>query len=361
MAMPPRKVRSIVLFVAVNVLSVLCLLWVLLAVDFRRLLHEIAHLHWGWVTAAVVANLVSYVVQAWRWSLVLAPVTPVPLWRSVQAIYVGLFANEVLPLRSGEIIRCYLQSKWSEIPLSVVFASALIERIFDGIWLIIALLITLQKVHLPGVIRYAGLFLTLFILVCGALLAVAMYWREQTLDALLNVRWFSWVHILIKDLHLIGHSRYLYFAFFASLPFFLLQIVPFYAVLRAHDGLNHFPLIASLTLAVVLRLNAILPQAPGNIGTFQAATVLALRVFRADAVIPQGPRLPGSRRLRVSLFEEMARGFSLILWAIVTLPLLVAGFIAVAFTGINIGELHRGARNSMQDRNSVAVTPDDAL
>ena len=324
-------------------------------------MQEITHLHWAWVCAAVAANLLSYFVQGWRWSLVLAPVTFVPIRRSVQAIYVGLFANEVLPLRSGEIIRCYLQSKWSEIPLSVIFASALIERIFDGIWLIVGLLITLQKVHLPGVIRYAGIFLAVVILVSGALLAVAMYWREQTLDALLNVKWFGWVHVLIKDLHLIGHSRYLYFAFFASLPFFVLQVFPIYAVLRAHDGLNHFPAIASLTLAVVLRLNAILPQAPGNIGTFQAATVLALRVFRADAIMPMGPMLPGRRRVRVSPFEEMARGFSLILWAIMTLPLLIAGLIAVAYTGMNLGELQRGARNSMQERDRVTVTPDDAV
>jgi len=361
MAMSPRKIRSIALFIAVNLLSIVCLLWVLLAVDFRRLLHEVEHLHWGWVSIAVVANLLSYVLQGWRWNLVLAPVAPVPLSRSVQAIYVGLFANEVLPLRSGEIIRCYLQAKWTEIPLSVTLASALIERIFDGVWLLVGLLIALQMVHLPGVIRYAGIFLALLILVCGALLAVAMYWREQALDALLNARWFGWVHILIKDLHLIGHSRYLYFAFFASLPLFLFQIVSIYAVLRAYDGLHHFPVIASLTLAVILRLNSVVPQAPGNIGTFNWATVLVLRLFRANAVLPQGLPTRGRRRLRVSPFEEMARGFSLILWAIMTLPLLIAGLIAVALAEINIGELHRGARNSMQDRGDVTVTPDDAV
>ena len=357
--MTPRKIRSIALFVAVNALSILCLLWVLLNVDFHRLLQEIAHLHWGWVTLGVCTNLFSYVVQGWRWNLVLAPVTAVPLWRSVHAIYVGLFANEVLPLRSGEIIRCYLQSKWSEIPLSVTLASALIERIFDGIWLIIALLVTIQIVHLPAVIRYAGLFLAVLILVCGALLAIAMYWREQTLDAILNARWLGWIHILIKDLHLIGHSRYLYYAFFLSLPFFLCQIVPMYAVLRAYNGLDHVPIAASLTLAVILRLNAVLPQAPGNIGTFNAATVLAIRLFRGYAVVPQGP-MPGRRR-RLLPFEEMARGFSLILWAIITLPLLIVGLIAVAFTRITIGELHRGARSSMQESDRVTVTPDDAV
>ncbi len=286
MAASPRKLRAIIFFVAVNLLSLLCLWWALHGIDLRTLWHEFAHLRWGWVAVAIASNLLSYVVQGWRWSFVLQPVKPVPVWQSVQAIYVGLYANEVLPLRSGEIIRCYLQARCAELPLSVTLASALIERIFDGIWLIVALEITVQRVRLPAVIRDGGLFLGALILVCGALLAVAMFWKEQTLDALVNAKWLGWAHVLIKDLHLIGHSRYLYYAFILSLPFLLLQVFPIYCVLHAYQGLERLPIIASLTLAVILRLNAVLPQAPGNIGTFQAATVLGLRLFRNSAALP---------------------------------------------------------------------------
>ena len=299
---------------------------------------DIAHLHWGWVTLAVGSNLLSYVVQGWRWSLVLAPVAPASIWKSTRAIYVGLYANEVLPLRSGEIIRCYLQARYSELPLSVTLASALIERIFDGIWLIVALAVTLQLVHLPRVIRNAGYFVSALVLICGLLLAVAMYWREQTLDALVKSRRLRWAHVLIKDLHLIGHSRYLYFAFAMSLPFTVLQIIPIWAMLRAYPELNAYGLVAALTLAVALRLNSVLPQAPGNIGTFQWATILGLRVFHA----PHGA----------------ARRFSFILWAVLTLPLLVLGFVAVAFTGTNILAIHRGAQTSMNNRSKV---PEDRV
>ena len=355
MAASPRKYRTIIFFVVVNGLSFLCLWWVLRGIDLTKLVHDIAHLHWAWVTAAIVSNLLSYVVQGWRWSLVLAPIAPVPIWQSVQAIYVGLYANEVLPLRSGEIIRCYLQARHSEIPLSVTLASALIERIFDGIWLIVALVVTIQHVDLPPMIESAGIFLAVLIFICGVLLAVAMYWREQALDALLNARWFGWVHVLIKDLHLIGHSRYLYYAFFMSLPFLLLQVFPIYAALHAHEGLKSYPMIAALTLAVILRLNAVLPQAPGNLGTFQAATILGLRLFREQAVLPPPSIARPRRRPRMGPFGEMAQGFSIILWAILTLPLLIVGFIAVAFTGMNLGEIHRVAHGSMKDRDSVPV------
>jgi uncharacterized protein (TIRG00374 family) len=344
----------------VNLLSAVCLWWVLRGIDFHSLMSDFAHLRWDWVSAAIASNLLSYVVQGWRWSLVLAPVTAVPIADSVQAIYVGLYANEVLPLRSGEIIRCYLLARCSEIPISVTLASALIERIFDGIWLIAGLVFTIQHVKLPAVIQDGGIFLAILILVIGALLGIAMFWKEQTLEALLNAKWLGWVHVLIKDLQLIGHSRFLYYAFFLSLPFFLLQVFPIYAVLKAYNGFGHLHAIAAVTLAVILRLNAVLPQAPGNLGTFQAATMLGVRLFRDDAVLPAA--LPGAlhRRVRPNPFRDMAQDFSIILWAILTLPLLIVGFIAVAFTGMNLGELHRSAHGSMKDRDPDPVPEDDA-
>jgi hypothetical protein len=331
------KYRSIALFVAVNLISVACLVWALHGFNLRRLFYQTAHLDWRWVSVAILSNILMYVVQAWRWSLVLAPVKAIPVWQSARAIYVGLYANEVLPLRSGEIIRCYLQALWSDIPISVALASALIERIFDGIWLIGALFFAIERVPLPRFIRTGGLSLAAVVLVTAILLAIAMFWKEQTLDALLNAPRFSWVHTLIQDLHLIGHSRYLYFAFLVSLPCMLLQMVPIYAVLRASQEVHKLPLMVSFALMLALRLNSVLPQAPGNVGTFQ---IVASRGM-----------------MRFGVGREIAQDLSFIMWGIVTLPLVVVGFVAVALTGLKIGELQRHARTSMRDRDSVPEDP----
>lgn len=331
------KYRSIALFVAVNLISVACLVWALHGFNLRRLFYQTAHLDWRWVSVAILSNILMYVVQAWRWSLVLAPVKAIPVWQSARAIYVGLYANEVLPLRSGEIIRCYLQALWSDIPISIALASALIERIFDGIWLIGALFFAIERVPLPRFIRTGGLSLAAVVLVTAILLAIAMFWKEQTLDALLNAPRFSWVHTLIQDLHLIGHSRYLYFAFLVSLPCMLLQMVPIYAVLRASQEVHKLPLMVSFALMLALRLNSVLPQAPGNVGTFQ---IVASRGM-----------------MRFGVGREIAQDLSFIMWGIVTLPLVVVGFVAVALTGLKIGELHRHARTSMRDRDSVPEDP----
>src|SRR5688572_2193460 len=231
-------------------------------------------MRWSWVAAAVLFDILVYFLQGWRWSLLLRPVANIPFAQSIRAIYVGLFANEILPLRTGEIIRCYLQGRWSHLPFTVVLSSALIERIFDGVWLIICLLVTMQFVELPELYSRLGQLLGIAVLLGGALLAGAMFFKHGTRAALENHRWLAKLNILLEDLYIIGHSRYLYLSAAASLPYLLLQVLPIYGLARAY-GID-ITLGQGFALMVILRLVSVVPQAPGNLGAFQAAAVLGL-------------------------------------------------------------------------------------
>jgi hypothetical protein len=337
---PPRSKRTAHIFTAVTlVVSVACVLWAVHGVSWSELGEEIAELDWRWVAVAAVVQLLVYVVQAWRWSLLLAPVGKVTQWAAVGAIYVGLFANEVLPLRAGEVIRCFLLARWSKIPISVTLASALIERIFDGALLIIGVVFSLRYIrHFPlshgqtraiDILTTGSIFLGILIVICAALLGIAMYWREQTLDAILDVPMFSWAHVFIEDLHRIGHSRSLYASAAASIPFLLVQIVPIYAIMQAY-GFETVSWAQAAALTVLLRLGSVVPQAPGNVGLFQVLSTLGLTLFGVPAA--------------------MARRFTVILWAVVTVPLLVAGFIALIASGAKMGDIHREAQAEIRAR-----------
>jgi glycosyltransferase 2 family protein len=341
MAPPPQQSkRASHIFTAITlVVSVACLAWALHGVSWTELWEEIRELDWRWVSVGVVADILVYVVQGSRWSLMLRPVAPVSQWASVGAIYVGLFANEVLPLRAGELIRCFLMARWSKIPISVTLASALIERIFDGVFLIAGLFFSLRYMrHFPlskgqtrtiEIITTGSVTLAILLLVCAALLAVAMFWREQALDALLDARMFSWAHVFIEDLHRIGHSRFLYFSAAVSIPYLLIQIVPIYAVMQAY-GFDGVTWAQAGALMVLLRLGSVVPQAPGNVGLFQVLSTLGLTLFGV-------PR-------------AMARRFTLILWAVVTLPLMIVGFIALVASGTKVGDIQREAQAEMRAR-----------
>ncbi len=288
-------------------------------------------LHWRWVAFAVVADICVYLLHGWRWKLLLRPIEDVRFIHCVEAIYVGLFANEVLPLRAGELIRCFLLSRSTAIPISVTFASALIERIFDGIWLMLCFFWTLHLVKLPGVLVNGGYILGVMIAVLGLFIGYAMYAKKQALDVVFGWSWPRWFNTLIDDLHLIGHSRYLYYSFIVSGAYLIAQILPIYALVKASD--LDVPWTASFAMMVLLRLTSIVPQAPGNLGSFQWVAARTLILF--------------------GLFSAHAKRFSLILWAVVTLPLILIGCIALALTGVNMAHLHKQATAAANQRRKV--------
>ncbi|HWR49632.1 MAG TPA: lysylphosphatidylglycerol synthase transmembrane domain-containing protein [Bryobacteraceae bacterium] len=306
-------------------ISIGSLVWVLQDVDASTMWADLRGLHWGWVGLAVAGDILTYVIQGWRWNMLLSPVVRVPIWRSIQAVYVGLFANEVLPLRPGEVIRSYLQARWSSLPFSVTFSSAIIERIIDGLWLMLAFFVTAAFVTLPGVIMDIAKLVAVVVVLFAVFLGLVMFRKGHAHAIGSKTRWGAHIKVLIEDLHLMGNSRSFYGAAFASLPYLLIQVVPVYGLMRAYGlDLSVWP---AMVVLLILRIGTVVPQAPGNLGAAQALIVLALGLFGVD--------------------KTTATGVSLMTWTVITMPLLVAGAIALAFTGLKLGDLKDHANAHM--------------
>jgi len=316
-----RNYRSWAILIATNLISFACLGWVLHGAGLQHIWGEVQNMRWGWVAIAMVADVGVYMLDGWRWKVLLRPIERIPVLYSIRAIYVGLFANEVLPLRVGEVVRCFLLSRTTSVPLSVSFASDLILRIFDGIWLMVCFFYCLHMGKLPGVLLKGGYILGGMIVVAAVLLGFAMYAKRQAFDRIFGFSWPRWLNTLIEDLHLVGHSRYLYFTFLISGAYLLSQMLPIYFLVLAND--LAVPWTASFTMMVLLRLSSIVPQAPGNLGSFQWVTARTLIMF--------------------GLAVGHAKRFSLILWAVVTLPLILIGFIALWITGMKMSHLQKEA------------------
>jgi len=321
------------LLVAVNVLSAGALIWALRDARLGDFKDDLASMDWKWMALAIIVELAVYLLYAVRWSLVLRPVVRMGFWQSVRYVYVGLFGNEVLPLKAGEILRPYLLSHRTELPFSVSLSSILIERIFDGIWLCLALAVTLRYVPLPRQFRYLvdGAWVLGGVVVAGAvLLAVAMF-RQDAIKASVAPRQRGWRRhwaVFLTDLGLIGHSRHLYLAFLQSLPPLLLQVIPVWAAFKGY--LFDLSMSDAFALLIILRLLVALPQAPANIGLFQLLT----------------------REVLIKIFDIApgdAGRFSVVLWGIVTLPLIAGGWVAVWFEEADILELKRAAVNHAAD------------
>jgi hypothetical protein len=307
-------------------LSAACLFWVLRGYPINDLMPAIRSLDWKWVAIGILVDLSVYVCHAWRWNTLLSPVVRLGLWRTVQSIYIGLFANEVLPLRVGELIRCYLLAHWNGLRLSLGFASAAVERVIDGFWMVGAFLIVATFVK--GIPRD----ITIFVQILGGLLlvcAIALLWivlrRQHAVAGIREHRGSSTLRHVVEGLHLMGNPASLGATVAISLLYLLLHMFSYYALMRAY-GLD-LSFWAAGGVVVIVRLLTVVPNAPGNLGVGNAACVVAMRLFEVET--------------------NDAKTFSIILFGALTLPLLLGGAVATALTGLNLGELRDKARSGM--------------
>jgi uncharacterized protein (TIRG00374 family) len=296
--------------------SIACMVYVYRGFNWEEQLPRIRQTPLHFVLAAVLCDIAVYCVQGWRWNELLIPVGQLPVWRSMQAIYIGLFANEVLPLRPGEVIRSFLQARWSGVPFTVVLSSVVIERLFDGVWLILGFFVTSFFVDLPSVLVYGSRILAVILVLLGAALAFAVFRREQA------QRWLNpklWQHLGALDAMARGPSFYR--AFFISFLYLALQIGPIYFIQQGF-GLN-LGFGACAAILVILRIGSVPPQAPGNVGSFQAFAVLGAMLFGVD--------------------RQAATGYATLLFIVITVPLWVVGFVALLATKMKLRQLTEAA------------------
>ena len=320
-----RKIPSWLPQVLGYAVSAGCLAWVLHGYPIAELKAAIQDLDWKWIGIACVSDMVVYVIHAWRWNTLLSPVARLRLWRTVQAIYIGLFANEVLPLRVGELIRCYLLTHWNDLRLSLGFASAAVERVIDGFWLLVAFLIT------ASLVKGIPEDLTLLVQAVGGLLiggTIGGIWivsrkRESHAD-LTESRYSATFRHVIEGLQLMGRRRSLTFTVLISALYLAIQMFSVYALMKAFK--TDFSFWVAAGVLTIIRFATVVPNAPGNIGLVNVACVMALRLF--------------------DVRTTDAKTFSIILFGSLTLPLLIGGAIATALTGVNISELRERARRS---------------
>jgi uncharacterized protein (TIRG00374 family) len=305
-------------------ISAACLAWVLRGYPIGELIPNIKALDFRWVALAVGADLGVYVVQGWRWNTLLGPISRLRLWPTVQAIYIGLFADGVLPLRPGEVLRVYLVGHWNDLRLSLVFASVAVERVIDGLLLVATFLATAGFVRgIPGNVLTAveiggGLLIVLAVLLLWMARGKAPEPHVELTESRLAA---IWRHV-IEGLHLMGSWRTLGYTTLLSLLFVVLQGITMWALMKAYGlDLNFLVAMGVLTL---LRIGIVVPNAPGDVGVVQVATVMAMRLF--------------------DVRENDAKTFSFIYLLATRLPVMVAGAVATALTGLNLGELHERAK-----------------
>ncbi len=112
-------------------------------IDFGQLWSVLKKANYWWILPAVVFSLLSFLIRARRWSLLIEPLGYNPgLTHTYHAVATGYFANMIFP-RLGEVAKCAALSRKENIPFDKLVGTMLIERTIDILTVLVILGATL--------------------------------------------------------------------------------------------------------------------------------------------------------------------------------------------------------------------------
>lgn len=288
--------------------------------------------------------LLSYPLRAWRWQLLLLPVKKISFKNSFDALMIGFWGNCIYPARAGEFLRAYAIAKTENISTSAAFATVVMERIWDGIMILLLLLVLLLTFPLASPeVRWGGVVGMVFF--GGALaLMLVVHFAEARVVALLRRllggllpppqldRVVAMLGSFSRGIAVVRQPGQLLLIFGSTLLIWLLSVAALYPVLLAFDfGMQFTPvtLAAGATVTLVASSLAItVPSAPGGAGPFHVAVLIAL-----------GAIVPPDAGIDLLRFKSVSGSFSVAYWLLSVLPVIIIGFYSLWSARVQVREV----------------------
>ncbi len=295
---PPRRSGAWVGGVAV---TAALLAWALHDVDLGVALAHLRRADPALLLVVVVVATLTFPLRTIRWRAILGAAPGrrlpwVPLWH---ATAVGFMANNLLPLRAGELARAYVATRLLPLRLSTTLASIGIERALDGLVIVGLMAVAIAAPGFPGQAAWGGLSLagvaTAVAALFGAVLLLSLLivsrpapwiaffsrWAQRILPARLAGRAADVIEGLVEGLAVLRSPGRCAVVAGWSLVLWVVNAASFALCYRAF-GLTAPP-ESALLLQGVIALGVAIPAAPGFWGVFEAAARLTLAAYAVDA------------------------------------------------------------------------------
>ena len=223
------------------------------------------------IIIASIILLSAIPLRGIRWKIYLKPVANVSTRLASEGTIIGYFGNNALPFRLGELVRTYYVARQTSVPLSRIFGTIIVERIVDFFSTLLVVLILPFTGIVPEELKEPILWL---VIICF-LLVIATIWLVAKKEGIPFVR--GRLKRIFDNLHLgfvsLRKGRHYIVLGISTLGIWILYLAYIHVAQYALGF--QLSLAESYLVLVTTTLVLLVPAAPGFVGTFHAAVVLA--------------------------------------------------------------------------------------
>jgi len=294
-----RPEKHKIRLVAGIIISIFCIYLAFRKADIGQMLQAFKTINYLYLVPATAALFFSHFLRAFRWRYLLDPIMHLDISSLFSSLIIGYSANTFMPAHLGEFLRAYVLKKKRQIPMSVVFATIVIERIIDVFSLLALMLLALFLYPFPDWLIKSG-----YMMFGGSIgfLMLLIFMKKATSP---TMRFFSFIlkplpetfrhkiEITVKNfikgiLPLKKWHDYITVGLL-SLIIWACYAVVFYLCLHAFDFVDIYQLkwSASVVILVITTIAIAIPSSPGYVGTYHYLCQVSLAMFG----VPAGPAL----------------------------------------------------------------------
>lgn len=291
--------------------------------DFNELLDTLSSIDIIWVLIAVPVYFLATYLITWRWWFLVRTIGDVSVNRLYPVVVIGYMANNLLPLRLGEVMRAYILRRRDDVPIPPTLTTIFVERVFDGLTMLTFIFVALLFIDFQEP-TLRNLILLITPLFFGALIAFFVLasnpertnrWVHSLAERVLPVgirdRVIDLSDEFLRGLEGLRSWQGLVGIIIGSLASWTVESTTYWLVMQAFDFEVSFYVL--LLVIGFGNLSTILPSTAGYIGTFHAVAILTLVAFDVDRTI--------------------AGSYAIVMHATLWLPITVAGFITLLGLG----------------------------
>jgi len=251
------------------------------------------------------------------------------------AMMIGYMANNVLPLRAGEVVRVYVVARrWSAAgpgaagrihPFWTTLATLVVERVLDSLAVVLILAMLILIIPVPRFLEVAALVVLTIDLV-GITVLIALVAAPEGCARLITRLAGRWPALLRRALN--AFETFVHGLDGIRTPSHAVPLVawtiavwlaPALAAWTALLALDlHLPFLAAWAVLAFVSLGVSIPSAPGYVGVFHFAAVQAVGLFGVS--------------------QSAAVGYALLLHASQILPVTLLGWFYLLREHVSLGE-----------------------
>ena len=133
------------------VISAGFLFWAFRGQDYGRIREALRTFNYWYLIPALVVYMCGIWMRSYRWSVLLRPLARLKTRQVFPVNVVGFMANNVLPLRTGEVVRAYVLNKTHGVSKTSGLATIAVERLFDGLTMLSFMLVAKTMILIAAV------------------------------------------------------------------------------------------------------------------------------------------------------------------------------------------------------------------